>query len=146
MTPARPGFNGRENRTSTRYPTMIRGYAQGKAGGTQSFEVVASNVSEGGLLLHTNHGAPLAEGDLLTLTFMPLLAGKLIVVKGAIAWVADAAAPALGRRSFGLAFLGANPDAVERLIAPAREAARSKLAFDRPPDPLSAVPHLHKSP
>ncbi len=120
-------MHGVDRRVMPRYCLVEKGLMEHLAlAGSSQIEVVASNISVTGILLHTNHGSTLAPDDLLSVTFTPLYEGELITVKVRVVWIRQHMVHDLGNCTFGCYFFETPQETVNRLLAPAREAAALK--------------------
>jgi hypothetical protein len=123
-----PGSGVAERRSNPRYAVLIKGVADhvGLVGGG-GFDVLASDVSEGGILLHANHAGAIAVEDLLKLTFSPLQDGDFVNLQVRVVWIKENMAPHLGKLSFGCFFFRSPLAAINEIVIPARVANELKL-------------------
>lgn len=119
-----------DRRRHPRYAILLKGSAR-HAGGAASFAVMASDISEGGLLLHTNSPQPIVADEILDLEFAPLLDGVSVTFRFRVAWTKDGLSPHLGRVTFGGFFVQASKADIEMILLPAIEAN----VFKELPDP-----------
>jgi len=89
--------------------------------------VLASDVSEGGILLHANHAGAVAVEDLLKLTFSPLQEGDFVNLQVRVVWIKENLAPHLGKLSFGCFFFRCALASINEIVIPARVANELKL-------------------
>jgi len=121
-------YVGSERRAGPRYAVLIKGVVDhvGLVGGG-AFDVLASDISEGGILLHSNHASSLAVDDLLKITFSPLQDGAVVTLQLRVVWMKKGMAPHLGKVSFGCFFFRTPLAAINEILVPARVANELKL-------------------
>lgn len=119
---------GVERRAHPRYAILIKGVADhvGLVGGG-GFDILASDISEGGILLHALHAGTLAVEDILKLTFSPLQEGDFVNLQVRVVWIKENMAPHLGKVSFGCFFYRTPLADINEVLIPARVANELKL-------------------
>lgn len=123
-TPADTKIGGAERRAHPRYALVMKGLAEHtKLVGSGQIEIIASNISRSGMLVHTDSGDMLSEHDLMEFTFTPLHDGELIRLKVRVMWIERDLSKQMGRVSCGCAFIDTPAVLVDRLLGPAAEAA-----------------------
>ncbi len=95
--------------------------------GATGFDVAVSDISEGGILLHTDHAATLSIEDILRVTFSPLHDGEVVILQVRVVWMKENMSPHLGKVSFGCFFFRTPLATINEILIPAREANELKL-------------------
>lgn len=112
-----------------RYPVLVPGTAElGVLKNSGPFNVIASNISRSGMVLHANAMEDLLQTeDVLRLVFHPLIGKKPVILHGRIVWQRAKIMDTIGNFTFGVMFIN-TPDAeIDLIFGPAQAAANSQL-------------------
>lgn len=120
--------SAKDRRAVPRFPILMKGTMEPiGVPGAPSVDVVTTNISVAGVLVHTNRAETLSVDDLVALTFTPLLEGNLIRLRARVVWMRKDMLPQLGSSTVGLLFYGTPEEDIRRLLDVARAADALKL-------------------
>lgn len=139
-----PEKTGAERRVYPRYPILMHGFADPiGVHGAGRLQVVVSNVSQTGMLVHIDRGEMVHVNDLLRFSFHLLPAGKIVWLTGRIKWIAQGLVQHIGNWSVGILFFETPEEDINRIFVPARDASLHNIdpgVLPPSPEPVRRKP------